>query len=108
MGTNRQELDFVAELRLRQWARRNYVEVERRRDGDWHPVVLEEMRRMDRDQEAREAMQTVVTSVGVVPLEPSYHTGIRVDQPHAALPTPHIRSSVNAEPQVETFIPYYG
>ena len=39
-------LDFIEELRLRRWARENYVPRERR-ERSWHPVVLDEMRRKD-------------------------------------------------------------
>ena len=41
-------LDLIEELRLRRWARRNYVPAERRA-GEWHPVVLDEMRARDRE-----------------------------------------------------------
>ena len=34
------------ELRLRRWARENYVPNDER-DGTWHPIILEEMRRKD-------------------------------------------------------------
>jgi hypothetical protein len=46
------DVDFIEELKLRRWARENYVSAERR-DSGWHPIVLEEMTRKDR--EAREA-----------------------------------------------------
>jgi hypothetical protein len=42
------ELDFIEELRLRRWARENYVAPSRRR-VDWHPVVHEEMERKDQE-----------------------------------------------------------
>lgn len=42
------ELDFIEELRLRRWARENYVPPDSRNNG-WHPVVLEEMKKKDRD-----------------------------------------------------------
>ena len=42
------ELDFIEELRLRRWARENYVPAERR-TADWHSVVLDEMVRKDRE-----------------------------------------------------------
>ena len=42
------ELDFIEELRLRRWARENYVPREGRSHG-WHPVVLEEMDKKDRE-----------------------------------------------------------
>lgn len=40
------ELDFIEEIRLRRWARENYVPADDR-DESWHPVVLEEMRMKD-------------------------------------------------------------
>jgi hypothetical protein len=40
------ELDFIEELRLRRWARQNYVPRPERQHS-WHPVVLEEMDRKD-------------------------------------------------------------
>lgn len=42
------ELDFIEELRLRRWARENYVPPSRREDN-WHPVVHEEMAKKDRE-----------------------------------------------------------
>lgn len=43
------ELDFIEEIRLRRWARENYVApVER--DDAWHPVVLDEMRMKDTEE----------------------------------------------------------
>lgn len=40
------ELDLIEELRLRRWARENYVPSDER-DTAWHPIILEEMRRKD-------------------------------------------------------------
>jgi hypothetical protein len=40
------EVDFIEELRLRRWARENYVPADER-DATWHPIILEEMRRKD-------------------------------------------------------------
>ncbi|MGD9856261.1 MAG: hypothetical protein AB7U20_15055 [Planctomycetaceae bacterium] len=42
------EIDPVEEMRLRTWARRHYTPANER-DTDWHPVVLDEMRRKDRE-----------------------------------------------------------
>jgi hypothetical protein len=42
------ELDFIEELRLRRWARENYVP-EGKRSQEWHPVVLEEMSKKDHE-----------------------------------------------------------
>ena len=36
------KIDFVRELRLRQWARQHWVSYEDRR-STWHPIVLDEM-----------------------------------------------------------------
>ena len=41
-------LDLVDELRLRRWARENYVPAASR-DGNWHRVVLEEMQHKEED-----------------------------------------------------------
>lgn len=40
------EIDLIEELRLRRWARENYVAADER-DARWHPIILEEMRRRD-------------------------------------------------------------
>lgn len=42
------DIDLIEELRLRRWARENYVP-HAQRANDWHPVVLDEMDRKDRD-----------------------------------------------------------
>ena len=42
------EIDPVEEMRLRTWARRNYAPTEDR-DESWHPIVLDEMTRKDRE-----------------------------------------------------------
>jgi hypothetical protein len=47
------ELDFIEELRLRRWARENYVPRGRREDT-WHPVVHEEMDKKDLETGPRE------------------------------------------------------
>ncbi|QDT36313.1 hypothetical protein [Stratiformator vulcanicus] len=43
---DRRPLDPIRELRLRRWARENYVTGEERNAG-WHPIVLDEMSRRD-------------------------------------------------------------
>lgn len=40
------DLDFIEELRLRRWARENFVPVQQRQQS-WHPIVLDEMLRKD-------------------------------------------------------------
>ena len=44
------ELDFIEELRLRRWARENYVPQDQRQHS-WHPVIHEEMDKKDKDNE---------------------------------------------------------
>jgi hypothetical protein len=39
-------LDFIQELRLRRWARENYVSAGQR-EASWHPVILDEMTKKD-------------------------------------------------------------
>ena len=48
-----QDVDLIEELRLRRWARENYVPAAER-DATWHPIILEEMSR--KDVEARETV----------------------------------------------------
>jgi hypothetical protein len=43
------ELDVIEELRLRRWARENYVPRSQRQKS-WHAVVHEEMASKDREQ----------------------------------------------------------
>jgi hypothetical protein len=51
------DLDFIEELRLRRWARENYVP-RGERARSWHPVVLDEMDRKDAECHADEAVFT--------------------------------------------------
>ena len=46
------EVDFIEEIRLRRWARENYVPADER-DESWHSVVLEEMHAKDVEQIGR-------------------------------------------------------
>jgi hypothetical protein len=43
------DIDFIEELRLRRWARENYVPVPQR-ERSWHPVVIDEMSKKDVEQ----------------------------------------------------------
>ena len=43
------EIDFIEELRLRRWARENYVPPGQRK-RTWHPVVHDEMKKKDHEQ----------------------------------------------------------
>jgi len=47
------ELDLIEELRLRRWARENYVPRGLRQNA-WHPIVHEEMRKKDGEAGDRE------------------------------------------------------
>jgi hypothetical protein len=47
------EVDFIEELRLRRWARENYVPANER-NTSWHPIILEEMH--SKDGEVSEAV----------------------------------------------------
>ena len=47
-GLETSGIDLIGELRLRQWARSNYVP-EETRSADWHPIILDEMRRRDEE-----------------------------------------------------------
>jgi hypothetical protein len=49
------ELDFIEELRLRRWARENYVP-RPQRQLSWHPVILEEMTHKDDEVDVEPAL----------------------------------------------------
>jgi len=51
------ELDFIEELRLRRWARENYVG-RNDRQSSWHPVIHDEMNKKDSEVGAVEATPT--------------------------------------------------
>jgi hypothetical protein len=42
------EMDMIEELKMRRWARENYVPREKR-PRTWHPVVHEEMEKKERE-----------------------------------------------------------
>lgn len=42
------DLDMIEELRLRRWARENYVPRDKR-NTTWHPVILDEMSKKDHE-----------------------------------------------------------
>jgi hypothetical protein len=42
------EIDVIEELRLRRWARENYVPAQQR-NRTWHPVVHDEMHKKDNE-----------------------------------------------------------
>jgi hypothetical protein len=54
MGVMTAEMDLIEELKLRRWARENYVPADKR-DRAWHPVVHEEMKKKDQEKPARSA-----------------------------------------------------
>ena len=61
------DVDLIRELRLRRWARRNYVPDEQRGET-WHPIVLDEMRSKDAELENQTKRRPVGSSY--VPLPP--------------------------------------
>jgi len=82
---SRGSADLVEELRLRRWARENYV-ASGHRDQTWHPLVLDEMRR--RDQELTAAASYSAVARRIVPLVPDH--GRLVRGPHIELVRPHV------------------
>ena len=70
-------MGLIEELRLRQWARRNYVPAQWRCDEDWHSIVLDEMRR--RDAELQELAAQEATPVSETTLRR------RIEQGHSSV-----------------------
>ena len=89
------EIDFIRELRLRHWARTNYVCPDQRRET-WHPIVLDEMHR--RDVELAEQAGIQPDGLRYVPLPP---TEMRILHPaHEQYPDPNfLRQARPAESQ---------
>lgn len=97
--------DPVKELRLRAWARANYVPVSGR-SSSWHPLVLDEMSRRDAEQiressytpQSAEALlstqQVLPMGGGFVPLAPDdvlmVSPGPIAHPPHLKLAQPHV------------------
>ena len=69
VGTDTAGIDLIRELRLRQWARTNYVPADMR-SPSWHALVLDEMRRRDEELSESGALATRTRSV-YVPLIPN-------------------------------------
>lgn len=100
-GPHFYQTDLIQELRLRRWARKNYVPLSERGTG-WHPVVLDEMH--CRDQELDEQRQQFIT-MAYVPLAPTVPTP-RAAATYRALPSgvhvihePHVQQ---AAPRIVT------
>ncbi len=85
------KIDLIKEFRLRRWARMYYVPVDERA-ANWHPVVLEEMRRIDAEHEARQPVQP--RSAGFVPLAPQEYSTRdphrRLHPVHSEIPEPNV------------------
>ena len=56
------DLDFIEELRLRRWARENYVP-KGQRQSTWHPVVHQEMEKKDYEEVKPSAVTVYATSL---------------------------------------------
>ncbi|HEX6987167.1 MAG TPA: hypothetical protein VF170_17440 [Planctomycetaceae bacterium] len=107
-------MDLLKELRLRRWARENYVPAERRA-ATWHPVVLDEMRRRDEELAAEPLTDMVsaehvasesIDDLGsrIVPLAPITYS---FDPPHLGPSAPHFLSKPARE-AVAADLPDWG
>lgn len=72
-------LELTVELRLRRWARQNYV-VPSSRLATWHPLILDEMKQRDAELAGLPAPARVI-----LPLEMSF--GVRIDAGHSLAST---------------------
>jgi hypothetical protein len=79
-------MDMVKELRLRRWARENYVPVEER-SPDWDAVILDEMQ--IRDEDFASIIPRDEPGSKLVPLEPATFI---FDTPHLGPTSPHFLS----------------
>jgi hypothetical protein len=88
------KLDLVKELRLRQWARENYVPLDRR-SNTWHPVVLEEMHSRDVDLAQQLKPGRLSRYVPLAPSDADESIGktppaVRPISPEQPPPPPHV------------------
>ncbi len=85
------KIDLIKELRLRRWARMYYVP-QPERAANWHPVVLEEMLRIDVEHQAMEPIQA--RSAGFVPLAPQEYATLdphrRFHPLHSEIAAPNV------------------
>jgi hypothetical protein len=98
------DIDLTRELRLRRWARENYVATEDR-DAEWHPVVLHEMALIDEERQAHAAdedrnsrfvplMPGNATSGNTLPEDLRIHSTEPIRQPRMTRETPVTQSEV--------------
>jgi hypothetical protein len=77
-------VDLIEELRLRQWARRNFVPL-KQRCPSWHPIVLAEMSFRDQELAENPPGWTHIRTP-FVPLAPTDLTYL--DEAHPGVPSP--------------------
>jgi hypothetical protein len=82
--------DLVKELRLRRWARENFVSIGLR-DATWHADVLDEMRRKDDELNERVTEYSDVAQ-RIVPLVPGPRNTL--NGPHHAIARSHVLARV--------------
>ncbi len=97
-------MDMLKELRLRRWARENFVLPEERA-ADWHEVILDEMR--IRDAELAAMLSDGHLGSALVPLEPTTYC---FDLPHLGPAQPHFLSKPAREKETadREWSCYYG
>jgi hypothetical protein len=74
LSAQQSSTDPVEELRLRRWARENYVAIAHR-DSTWHAIVLDEMQRRDRELTFAGGYAEIARRI--VPLVPDHGPGLR-------------------------------
>lgn len=93
-GYNDGDVDIVEELRLRRWARENYVPP-KGRNASWHPIVFDEMRIRDVEMIINTRSREPLGSY--VPLAPAPIQHLHVG--HVGLSQPNVAPQPQAEPQ---------
>lgn len=86
-------MDIIKELRLRRWARENYVAPNERSDR-WDAVILNEMSVMDRDIADRQAEADLLSAYVPVRESAAHEQMRRIHRPHNGIPEPNFISGV--------------
>jgi len=95
----------VAEAKLRRWARENYIPESERHRFSLHPVVLDEMRRLDEERRLNSAAHDFLAS-RIVPLVPGpvsqiHPAHLLISQPASIVEQARLESQTKQQAEID-------